>query len=96
MTMKRRLTFALLLKLILVAAASDAATLFPPPLVPDGDNVLDCYLVYVSGEPRVVYIQVLNRDGVAVVPPVETTLHPGHEDVARATADLLPWYSSSW
>ena len=68
-----------------------AAELFSPPLVPDGSNVLDCYLVNVSDETRQATIQVFNRTGVAVA-TVETTLGPGQEDVARADASLQPRY----
>src|SRR5262245_4671583 len=89
-TMKRILTPALLLGLVLTGVAH-AAILFSPPLVPEGDNVLDCYLVNVSNQAREVTIQVFNRDGEAVK-TVETTLDPGQEDVARATADLSPRY----
>jgi hypothetical protein len=84
-------TFAVLTGIVLLAGAARAATLFSPPLVPDGDNVLDCYLVNVSERPRAAKIQVFNREGVAVV-TVETTLGPGQEDVARAEAGLLPRY----
>jgi hypothetical protein len=90
MTPKRILVPTLLLGLALVGAAH-AATLISPPLVPEGDNVLDCYLVNVSNQAREVTIQVFNREG-EVVTTVETTLDPGQEDVARATADLLPRY----
>jgi hypothetical protein len=68
-----------------------AAELFSPPLVPDGDNVLNCYLVNVREQVRKATIQVFNRSGVAVT-TVETTLSPGQEDVARADASLLPRY----
>lgn len=67
------------------------AELFSPPLVPDGDNVLDCYLVNVSNQSRNVTIQVFNRAGVAIT-TVTTTLAPGQEDVARAESSLQPRY----
>ena len=45
MTMKRILTFPLLLGLVLMAGAADAVTLFSSPLAPDDENAdqqLDC------------------------------------------------------
>jgi hypothetical protein len=65
--------------------------LFSPPLVADGTNFFDCYLVNVSLKPRKVRIDVISREG-DVVESVETTLGPGQEDVARATSDLRPRY----
>jgi hypothetical protein len=66
--------------------------LVSPPLVAEGSNVFDCYLVNVGrGRPRAVTIEVFNREG-QVVQTVKTTLGPGEEDVARATPDLLPRY----
>lgn len=74
-----------------VATAADV--LFSPPLVPEGENTLDCYLVNVSSAPRHVKIEVFSRDGNVVEGgTITTTLGPGQEDVARATADLLPRY----
>jgi hypothetical protein len=72
-------------------AATAADVLFSPPLVPEGENTLDCYLVNVSNAPRHVKIEVFSRDGNVVEGgTITTTLGPGQEDVARATADLLP------
>ena len=83
---------ALAVILVLVATGTGhAVTLFSPPLVPEGDNFLDCYLVNVSEVPRDVTIQVFSRDGV-VVETVETTLDPGEEDVARALSSQNPRY----
>jgi len=73
------------------AGAARADTLFSPPLVADGTNFFDCYLVNVSLKPRKVRIDVISREG-DVVESVETTLGPGQEDVARATSDLRPRY----
>jgi hypothetical protein len=81
-------TLALALTL---ATGAHAATLISPPLVPEGTNFLDCYLVNVSPKPRPVTIQIFNRDGVAIK-TVELTLAPGQEDVARAQSDELPRY----
>jgi hypothetical protein len=75
----------------LLATPAHAATLVSPPLVPEGTNFLDCYLVNVGAKPRAVTIQVFSREGVAVT-TVDTTLDPGEEDVARATSDQLPRY----
>jgi|GEM_PF-5304033 len=92
MILKKSLLSAPLLGLILVAGATQAATLFTPPLVPEGGNLLDCYVVNVSGKERAVTIVVLNREGEAVLPPVEVTLNPGEEKVATAPAGLSPRY----
>ena len=79
------------LALAAVVGTARADTLFSPPLVADGTNFFDCYLVNVSLKPRKVRIDVISREG-AVVETVETTLGPGEEDVARATSDLRPRY----
>jgi hypothetical protein len=74
--------------LLLSSAAAQAEVLITPPLVAEGDNVLDCYLVNVSGADREVTIEVLSRDG-EVVESIETVLGPFEEDVARTTPDQL-------
>jgi hypothetical protein len=76
---------------VATSAAVEAATLVSPPLVPEGTNFLDCYLVNVGEKPRAVTIQVFSREGT-VVKTVETTLDPGEEDVARATSEENPRY----
>jgi hypothetical protein len=76
---------------LLLTAPAHAATLISPPLVAEGENFFDCYLVNVSKKSRSVLIEVFSREG-AVVESVETTLGPGEEDVARATSELLPRY----
>jgi hypothetical protein len=91
MTRKRIFTVAFLLSLVLVAGAPHAATLFTPPLVPEGDNQLDCYLVNVSDKLREATIEVLNRDG-EVLKSVDVELYPGAEEVATVEADELPRY----
>lgn len=68
-----------------------AGTLISPPLVAEGANFFDCYLVNVSDSSRWVVIEVFSREGT-VVETVETTLGPGEEDVARAASELLPRY----
>ena len=83
---------ALLLGVVVTAAAAQAATLFSPPLVPLGDNQLDCYLLNVSDEVRGATIVVLNREGQPVVEPVSVTLQPGEERVATAPASDEPRY----
>jgi len=80
-----------LILLLVTATGAAAATLVSPPLVPEGTNFLDCYLVNVGTKPRPVTIQVFSREGVAVT-TVETTLDPGEEDVARAQSDQNPRY----
>jgi len=91
MTRKRIFTVALLLDLVLGVGAIHAATLFTPPLVPGGDNQLDCYLVNVSDTLRKATIEVLNRDG-EVLKSVDVELYPGAEEVATVEADELPRY----
>ncbi len=80
MITNRRLTFALLAGLILIAWAAHATTLFTPPLVPDGDNQLDCYLLNVSGQTLSASIEVLTHEGVVL------------EAVASVLADEQPRY----
>jgi hypothetical protein len=72
--------------LLLAGTAAQAATLITPPLVAEGDQVLDCYLINVGRVAREVTIEVLNREG-EVVATVETELEPFEEDVARTTSD---------
>jgi len=91
MTRKRLFTVPLLLGLVLMAGAAHTATLFTPPLVPDGENQLDCYLVNVSDKRREATIEVLNRDG-AVLKSVDVMLDPGAHAVATALANELPRY----
>lgn len=74
--------------LLLPGAVTQAAELITPPLVAEGERVLDCYLVSVGRVARQVKIEVLNRDG-EVVETVETVLGPFEEDVARTTSDQL-------
>jgi hypothetical protein len=75
--------------LVIAARAAQADTLFTAPLFPDGDNLLDCYVVNVSYKTRDVLIQVFNRDGdpLATVP---ATLDPGQERVATVQANTDP------
>ena len=89
MITKKSFLCASLLSLVL-AGAVHAATLFTPPLVPEGNNLLDCYLTNVSDKTHAVTIEVLNREGDAVVPTVEATLNPGEERVATAQASDSP------
>jgi hypothetical protein len=89
MSLKKSALFAPLLGLVL-AGAAHATTLFTPPLVPEGTNLLDCYIVNVSDKERVVTITVLNREGEAVVVPLDVTLQPGEEKVVTAPASEEP------
>lgn len=95
MTRQNIFTFAVLLGLVLGTEAAHAATLFTPPLVPEGKNQLDCYLVNVSNETREAAIEVLNRDG-EVLDSVSVTLDPGTEKVATVEADRQPRYCKFW
>jgi hypothetical protein len=70
---------------MLWSGVAAADVLYSPPLVAEGRNLLDCYLVNVSRGSRWVTIEVLNREG-QVVEKVGTTLGPGKEDVARTEA----------
>jgi hypothetical protein len=90
MSVRKLLTPIFLLGFVLVAGAAQSATLFTPPLVPDGNNVLDCYLTNVSDKTRQVTIKVLNRLGEDVVEPVLAKLNPGEERVATAEASDDP------
>ena len=74
--------------LLMPGAAAAADILITPPLVAEGEQVLDCYLVNVSKKIRRVQIEVLSRDG-EVVESVVTNLGPFEEDVARSTSDQL-------
>jgi hypothetical protein len=91
MRVRGKLPFALLLGLVVMIATAQAA-LFSPPLVPLGDNQLDCYLLNVSDEVRRATIVVLNREGEAVVDPVSVTLQPREERVATAEVNVEPRY----
>ena len=90
MGVKRLLPVMFLLGFVLVAGAVESATLFTPPLVPDGNNVLDCYLTNISTKTRQVTIRVFNRLGEDVVDPVSAKLNPGEERVATAAASDDP------
>jgi hypothetical protein len=74
--------------LLLPGATAQAAELITPPLVAEGDRVLDCYLINVGEVARRVTIEVLNREG-EVVETVRTRLDPFEEDVARTTSEQL-------
>ena len=77
---------------VLWSGAAMADTLFSPPLVAEGNRLLDCYLANVGPVNRNVQIVVLNAKGKAVVGPVAVTLAPGEEKVARADANKLGRY----
>jgi hypothetical protein len=90
MSVRRFLTPTCLFGVVLLAGVAQSAVLFTPPLVPDGSNVLDCYLTNVSEKTRQVTIKVLNRFGEDVVEPVSANLNPGEERVATAEASDDP------
>jgi hypothetical protein len=77
---------------VLWSGAAAADVLFTPPLVAEGDRLLDCYLANVGQVQRKVKIVVLDAKGKPVVPPLEVTLAPGEEKVARAEAKRLGRY----
>jgi hypothetical protein len=73
------------------AAAAHSHTLFTPPLVPQGHNLLDCYLMNVSDKAREASIEVLNQYGV-VLRVLPVNLAPGEEKAATVVAALSPRY----
>ena len=73
---------------VLWPAVAMAEVLISPPLVAEGERVLDCYLVNVGRETRRVKIEVFNREG-DIVHTVRARLGPFEEDVARTTSDQL-------
>ena len=93
MTTSYKIATALMLGIILTvgvyASQEDdphaTTTLFTPPLVPDGNNQLDCYIINVSNKPRFVFIEALTKQG-DVVAHWRENLAPGHEAVAIANA----------
>jgi hypothetical protein len=64
-------------------------TLATPPLVPDGNSQLDCYIINVSKKDRYVTIEALDRAG-EVKASWEGSLEPGTEAVAIAKALPAP------
>jgi hypothetical protein len=95
MTLKRSCTFALLLGLVWVAKAlpevTFSTTLVTPPLVAEGQNVLECHLVNVSDEARSTAIEVRAQDGT-VLATDGRTLDPGDTAVATVPASASPRY----
>src|SRR5262249_40664067 len=63
----------------------NTTTLQTPPLVPDGNSQMDCYIINVSKRPRYVTIDALDRPGT-VVATWNGVLNPGTEAVAIAKA----------
>jgi hypothetical protein len=60
-----------------------------PPLVPEGNSRLDCYIINVSHQPRRVFIEALDRDG-NVVADWQEVLAPSSEAVAISPAADRP------
>ena len=65
--------------------------LVTPPLVAEGDNVLDCYLANVGKVARKVRIEAVTKEGKTVQAGTPT-LRPGQEEVVRTPAGLLARY----
>src|SRR5690349_18690530 len=65
--------------------SNNTTTLQTPPLVPDGNSQMDCYIINVSKKPRYVVIDALDRPGT-VVATWTGVLNPGTEAVAIAKA----------
>lgn len=91
MTIKALLMSIGLPGLLLSTSAANSAILFTPPLIPLGNNILECHLVNVSNKSRAAGIQVFNQAG-QVVESTETTLGPGEADVVRAVSYAQPRY----
>ncbi len=91
MRTKELLTSTSLLVLILATGIAQAATLFTPPLVPEGENQLDCYLVNVSNKTRAARIESLNRMG-DLKGFADVILNPGEERVVTVPASDEPRY----
>lgn len=89
--MNRIFTFPLLLGFMLMGGTAQADTLFTPPLVPEGSNQLDCYLVNVGNTAHKVTIEALTREG-ETLKSIKVTLKPGTEAVATVPANQLPRY----
>jgi hypothetical protein len=68
---------------------SYTTTLATPPLVPDGNAQLDCYIINVGKKPRFVTIDALTRTGV-VVASWSGVINPETEEVAVAKATDQP------
>lgn len=66
-----------------------STVLFTPPLVPEGQNLLDCYLVDISQRRREATIEVRDRDGGSVA-SLTVVLDPGAERVVTAPATDSP------
>jgi hypothetical protein len=86
----KKLVLALAATLVLGAAAR-ADVLITPPLVAEGDNVLDCYLANVGKTARKVRIEAVTKEGKTVQAGTPT-LQPGQEEVVRTPAGLLARY----
>jgi len=69
--------------------ANNKTTLSTPPLVPDGNSQLDCYIINVGKKDRYVAIDALDRNG-NVVASWDGTIEPGTEEVAIAKASAGP------
>ena len=86
----KKLALALGATLVLSSAAR-ADVPVTPPLVAEGDNVLDCYLANVGKVARKVRIEAVTREGKTVQAGTPT-LQPGQEEVVRTPASLLARY----
>jgi hypothetical protein len=67
----------------------NTTTLTTPPLVPNGNTQMDCYIINVGKKPRFVTIDVRTRTG-DVVASWNGVLNPDEEAVAIAQAAALP------
>jgi hypothetical protein len=68
---------------------NNKTTLSTPPLVPDGNSQLDCYIINVGKKDRYVSIDALDRAG-NVVASWDGVIEPGTEEVAIAKASAGP------
>jgi hypothetical protein len=95
MKLKRICMFTLLLGLVSVAGATSEITFlnsfFTPPLVAEGQNLLECHVVNVSDEVRSATIEVRSQDG-SVLATGGGTLNPGDETAAIVPGSASPRY----
>jgi hypothetical protein len=71
------------------AALLTASTFFTPPLVPDGNSQIDCYIINVGKKSGFVEIEALDKQG-NIVASWSEMVAPAEEAVAIATATNGP------
>jgi len=76
---------------LVLSGMARADVLTTPPLIAEGDNVLECYLANVGQVARKVKIEAVTKEGKTVQTGTPT-LQPGQEEVVRTPANLLARY----